>query len=119
MLVLRKYQPALKMSATVFTPAPAHAALGSNGTHQHAVNEPEVVEYVCQCPGPYHECPFSDCSCDWRRCSRCAFRPGVSGLTMQVLLADLDNEDNYISDAEVASYYIIDADVDAEGDSGC
>jgi hypothetical protein len=38
---------------------------------------------------------------------------------MQVLLADLDNEDNYISDAEVASYYIIDADVDAEGDSGC
>ena len=105
------------MSATVFTPAPA--ALGSNVTHQHAVIEPEVVAYVCQCPGPYHECPFSDCSCDWRRCSRCAFRPGVSGLTMQVLLADLDNEDNYISDAEVASYYIIDADVDAEGDSGC
>ena len=117
------------MSATVFTPAPAPAALGSNVTHQHAVIVPAViipavivpavVEYVCQCPGPYHECPFSDCPCDWRRCPRCDFRPGFSRLTMQVLLADLDNDDNYISDDEVASHYIVDADVDAAGDSGC
>ena len=105
------------MSATVFTPAPA--ALGSNVTHQHDVNRPEVVAYVCQCPGPYHECPFSDCSCDWRRCSRCAFRPGFSRLTMQVVLADMFTDENFISDEEVQSYYIVDANVDASGDSGC
>ena len=104
------------MSATVFTPAPA--ALGSNVTHQHDVNRPEVVAYVCQCPGPYHECPFSDCSCDWRRCSRCAFRPGFSRLTMQVLLADMTDED-YISDEEVQSYYNNLVVAYAEGASGC
>lgn len=101
------------MSATVFTPAPA--SLGSN-----VVIVPEVVEDVCQCPGPYHECPYSSwCSCDRRICSRCEYQPGFSRLTMQVVLADMFTHENHISDKEVASYYIVDADVDAAGDSGC
>ena len=108
------------MSATVFTPAPA--ALGSNVTHQHDVNRPEVVAYVCQCPGPYHECPYSSwCACDQRICSRCEYQPGFSRLKMRVILDGMVTEDNYISDEEVQSYYnnLVKADVDAAGDSGC
>ena len=99
------------MSATVFTPAPAVIV--------PAVIEPEVVEDVCQCPGPYHECPYSSwCSCDRRRCSRCEYQPGFSRLTLRVLLADMTDED-YISDGEVQSYYDNLVVAYAEGASGC
>ena len=105
------------MSATVFTPAPA--ALGSNVKHRHAVNRPEVVEDVCQCPGSYHECPYSSwCACDQRICSRCEYQPGFSRLTMRVILDGMVTEDNYISDEEVQSYYdnLVEADEADEAD---
>jgi hypothetical protein len=105
------------MSTSSFPPA---IVAGSNATHQRVVIEPEVVAHVCQCPGPYQGCPFSDtCPCERYRCANCDYRAGFSRMSLEMVFDDMFTHENYISADAVASYRLREADVEAAGDSGC